>query len=85
MSLRTRYAISARRPIALLGYPTRASFDAVRPHEIMGRRPVALGTDAARTLRYFEISHVTAPHPSARIGTYAQKAEHIASAMKDAA
>lgn len=63
----------------------RASFDAVGRHELKGRRPVALGHDSARVLRHFDIPHVSAPHPSARIGTFAQKAEQIASAARDAA
>ncbi|PVA07210.1 hypothetical protein [Thalassorhabdomicrobium marinisediminis] len=62
----------------------RASFDAVGRHELLGRRPVALGHDAARVLRHFDVPHVQAPHPSARIGTFATKAEQIATAMKAA-
>ncbi|WP_375280709.1 hypothetical protein [Pseudooctadecabacter sp.] len=63
----------------------RASFDAVGRHELMGRRPVALGHDSARVLRHFDVPHVQAPHPSARTGTYAAKAEQIADAARAAA
>ncbi|MEN0079764.1 MAG: hypothetical protein AAF753_11700 [Pseudomonadota bacterium] len=56
----------------------RASFDAVGRHELMGRRPVALGTDSARVLAHFNIPHAVAPHPSARIGSYDYRAERIA-------
>ena len=63
----------------------RASFDAIGRHELLGRRPVALGTDSARVLAHFGVAHVTAPHPSARIGSYAIRAEQIANAMRTAA
>ncbi|MEO0632849.1 MAG: hypothetical protein AAFY52_01790 [Pseudomonadota bacterium] len=59
----------------------RASFDAVGRHELMGRRPVALGIDSARVLRHFGIDHVTAPHPSARIGSFDARAAQIAHAV----
>lgn len=62
----------------------RASFDAVGRHEVMGRRPVALGTDSARVLSHFGIDHVTAPHPSARIGSYDMRARLIAQAVRAA-
>lgn len=59
----------------------RASFAAVGRHELMGRRPVALGTDSARVLAHFGIDHVAAPHPSARIGSYDKRAQLIARAV----
>ncbi|MEM6759263.1 MAG: hypothetical protein AAF601_07260 [Pseudomonadota bacterium] len=62
----------------------RASFDAIGRHELMGRRPVALGTDSARVLRHYSIDHVTAPHPSARIGSYDARATQIAQAIATA-
>ncbi|KIC51284.1 hypothetical protein [Tateyamaria sp. ANG-S1] len=62
----------------------RASFDAIGRHELLGRRPVALGTDSARVLQHFGIDHVTAPHPSARIGSYDMRAEQIAQAVQAA-
>ncbi|MEL6452546.1 MAG: hypothetical protein AAFQ19_14915 [Pseudomonadota bacterium] len=62
----------------------RASFDAIGRHELMGRRPVALGTDSARVLQHFGIDHVTAPHPSARIGSYDHRADLIAQAVQAA-
>lgn len=60
----------------------RASFDAVGRFELMGRRPVALGTDSARVLEHFGVDHVKAPHPSARIGSYDARAELIAQAVR---
>ncbi|MEL7133568.1 MAG: hypothetical protein AAGK77_14290 [Pseudomonadota bacterium] len=62
----------------------RASFDAIGRHELMGRRPVALGTDSARVLTQFDIDHVTAPHPSARVGSYDMRAQQIAQAVQQA-
>ncbi|MEL6466164.1 MAG: hypothetical protein AAFQ58_14445 [Pseudomonadota bacterium] len=62
----------------------RASFDAIGRHELMGRRPVALGIDSARVLTQFGIDHVTAPHPSARIGSYDMRAQQIAKAVQQA-
>jgi len=62
----------------------RASFDAIGRHELLGRRPVALGTDSARVLKHFGIDHVTAPHPSARIGSYDARAAQIAQAVQAA-
>ena len=67
-------------PISL----ARACFDAVGRHELLGRRPVALGTDSARVVRNFGIAHVEAPHPSARIGSYDHRAELIAQAVRAA-
>lgn len=62
----------------------RASFDAVGRFEVMGRRPVALGTDSARVLSHFGIDHVAAPHPSARTGSFDDKARTIARAIEAA-
>ncbi|WP_299648721.1 hypothetical protein [uncultured Tateyamaria sp.] len=62
----------------------RACFDAVGRHELLGRRPVALGTDSARVLAFFGIDHITAPHPSARIGSYDHRANLIAEAVQAA-
>ncbi|MEO1139644.1 MAG: hypothetical protein AAFW87_09320 [Pseudomonadota bacterium] len=59
----------------------RASWRAIGQHECLGRRPVALGHDAARVLKYFGVPHVVAPHPSARIGTFDDKARQIAKAI----
>lgn len=60
----------------------RASFNAIGQHELLGRRPVALGADSARVLTHFGIDHVAAPHPSARIGTYDTRAALIAEAIR---
>jgi len=62
----------------------RASFDAIGRHELMGRRPVALGTDSARALAHFGIDFIIAPHPSARIGSYDMRAARIAQAIETA-
>lgn len=70
-----------RRSTPLPAAHVRASFDAVVRHELMGRRPVALGHDAARALRHFGIPHVAAPHPSSRGGSYDDRAARIATAL----
>ncbi len=59
----------------------RASWDAIGRHERLGRRPVALGQDAARVLAHFGVPHVPAPHPSARTGSFDAKARAIATAI----
>ncbi|THH36039.1 hypothetical protein E4Z66_13310 [Aliishimia ponticola] len=78
------HLLTPRRSSQIPAAHARASFEAVGQYELMGRRPVALGTDSARVLRFFGIDHVTAPHPSARIGSYAARAEQIASAVEAA-
>ncbi len=62
----------------------RASFDGITRYELLGRRPIALGTDAGNVLRHFGIEFVPAPHPSARIGSNREKAEVIAEAVRTA-
>ena len=79
------HLLTSRRSSTIPPAHARASFDAVGRHELMGRRPVALGTDAARVLTHFGIEHTVAPHPSARIGSYDARAERIAEAVKEAA
>ncbi|MEM6305992.1 MAG: hypothetical protein AAF744_14840 [Pseudomonadota bacterium] len=59
----------------------RASFAAVGRYELLGRRPIALGLDAARVLAQFGIAHLKAPHPSARVGNFSQRAGLIAEAL----
>jgi len=59
----------------------RASFDAVAQHALMGRQPVALGTDSARVLAHFNIPPSVAPHPPARSGSYDARAARIAEAV----
>ena len=59
----------------------RASWDAIGQHERLGRLPIALGHDAARVLSYFNMPHHRAPHPSARTGTFDDKAHQIAEAI----
>lgn len=62
----------------------RASFDAVVRHELMGRRPVACGADAAETLRAAGIDHVATTHPSARGLSFDARAARIAAALEAA-
>lgn len=75
------HALTPARSSPIPAALARASFNAVGRHELLGRRPVALGTDAARVLRHFGIEHVPAPHPSARIGSHDDKARAIARAI----
>lgn len=60
----------------------RASFETIGHLEVMGRTPIALGQDAARVLTAFGVDHFTAPHPSARIGSFAVRAKAIADVLK---
>ncbi|WP_375259087.1 hypothetical protein [Citreimonas sp.] len=62
----------------------RACFDAVGRHELLGRRPVALGHDAARVLQHFAIPHVATIHPSRRGLGLEARAARIAHAMEAA-
>ena len=78
------HLLTAKRSSAIPMSYARASFDAVGRHELMGRRPVALGTDSARVLSHFGIDHIAAPHPSARIGSYDRRADLIAQAVRAA-
>jgi len=71
-----------RRSHALRSSEARASFDAVTRFEILGRTPVAAGTDAARTLSHFGVAHVAAPHPSARGLSHAARARSLADAVE---
>ena len=76
------HLLTPKRSSTIPAAHARASFDAVGRHELMGRRPVALGTDSARVLSHFDIPHVEAPHPSARIGSFDYRAERIAEAIQ---
>ncbi|MFL4468628.1 hypothetical protein ACERZ8_01590 [Tateyamaria armeniaca] len=76
------HLLTPRRSSTIPVAHARASFDAVGRFELMGRRPVALGTDSARVLRHFGVHHVPAPHPSARIGSYDARAAQIAAAVR---
>ncbi|MEQ5871194.1 hypothetical protein J4E08_14980 [Sagittula sp. NFXS13] len=62
----------------------RASFEAVGQYELMGRRPIACGTDAASVLRGFGIDHIETIHPSARGLTFDDRAARIAKALEAA-
>lgn len=76
------HLLTPKRSSTIPAAHARASFDAIGRHELMGRRPVALGTDAANVLRHFGIDHAVAPHPSARIGSYDARAALIAKAIR---
>lgn len=78
------HALTPKRSSTIPVADARASFDAVGRHELLGRRPVALGQDSARVLRYFKIDHIEVPHPSARIGSYAKRAALIAQGLRTA-
>ncbi|SFE29848.1 hypothetical protein [Roseivivax sediminis] len=73
-----------RRSHPLPAAAARASFDAVTGHELMGRRPVAAGTDAARALRAAGVEHVETIHPSARGLDFDARAARIARALEAA-
>ncbi len=76
------HLLTPKRSSTIPAAHARTSFDAIGRHELMGRRPVALGTDAASVLAHFGIDHVAAPHPSARIGSYDMRAALIAKAVQ---
>ena len=61
---------------------TRASFEAVTQHELLGRKPIAAGQDAIRTLEHFGIPHIPTVHPSARGLDYETRATLIAKAFE---
>ncbi|MFD0860066.1 uracil-DNA glycosylase family protein [Roseovarius aquimarinus] len=75
------HLLTPKRSSTIPAAHARASFDAIGRHELMGRRPVALGTDAANVLSHFGIDHAIAPHPSARIGSFDARAALIAKAI----
>ena len=78
------HLLTPRRSSAIRAADARASFDAIGRHELMGRRPVALGHDRQCVPQHFGIAHVAAPHPSARQGSFADRARHIAAAIEAA-
>lgn len=61
------------------------SFDTITRHETVGRRVIALGSAADHVCKKFGIPHIAVPHPSARIGTYAYKADLLARALRSMA
>ncbi len=69
------------RSFALPNRDALASFDAVTRFEILGRIPVALGTDSARVLRQRGVRHIETAHPSARGLSFDARAEKLASAI----
>ncbi|PVA09352.1 hypothetical protein DC366_14630 [Pelagivirga sediminicola] len=75
------HLLTPKRSSTIPAAHARASFDAIGRLELMGRRPVALGTDAASVLTHFGVDHTAAPHPSARIGSYDARAALIAKAI----
>lgn len=78
------HLLTPRRSSTIPPADARASWERVGRHERLGRRPVALGHDSARVLRHFNVPHLRAPHPSARIGSFDDKAEQIAEAVRRA-
>ena len=75
------HLLTPRRSSTIPAAHARASWEAVGQYERLGRRPIALGYDAARALAHYGVPYIRAPHPSARIGTFDDKAEQIAEAM----
>lgn len=73
-----------RRSSTIPAAHARACFDAVGRHEVLGRRPVALGGDAARVLAHFGVPHVPTIHPSARGQGFDARARTIAAALEAA-
>ena len=61
---------------------TRASFQAVTQHELLGRKPIAAGQDAIMALKHFGIPHIPTVHPSARGLDYETRASLIAKAFE---
>ncbi|EBA08134.1 hypothetical protein [Sagittula stellata] len=76
--------LTAKRSSVIPAKDRRASFEAVGQHELMDRKPIALGTDAASVLRWFGIDHIETIHPSARGLTFDDRARRIAKALEAA-
>ena len=76
--------LTAKRSSVIPIRDRRASFRAVGQYELMGRRPVACGTDAAAVLRSEGVDHVETLHPSARGLTFETRAQRIAKALEAA-
>ena len=76
--------LTAKRSSVIPAKDRRASFEAVGQYELLGRRPIALGTDAASVLRWFGIDHIETIHPSARGLTFDDRARRIAKALEAA-
>ena len=75
------HMLTATRSSVIPPADARASFEAVVQYELIGRRPIALGTDAARVLHHFGIPHIRTLHPSARTGSFDEKADQISEAL----
>ncbi len=58
------------------------SFKEVTRHELEGRRVIALGSAAAQACRSHDIDCEKAQHPSARRGTYEERAAALAGLLK---
>ncbi|WHZ36274.1 hypothetical protein [Sagittula sp. MA-2] len=76
--------LTAKRSSVIPAKDRRASFEAVGQYELLGRRPIALGTDAASVLRWLGIDHIETIHPSARGLTFDDRARRIAKALEAA-
>jgi hypothetical protein len=60
------------------------SFDQITRHELVGRRVIALGSDAQTACKKFGIKLNATCHPSARGRSYEAKATQLASAIVEA-
>ena len=79
------FCLLPQRRSSVIPAPDRAaSFEAVGQYELLGRRPIALGRDAAQTLRGFGVACLETRHPSARGQAHAARAQEIASALEAA-
>lgn len=76
--------LTAKRSSVIPIRDRRASFRAVGQYELMGRRPIACGTDAASVLRSEGVDHIETLHPSARGLTFEARAQRIAKALEAA-
>lgn len=76
--------LTATRSSAIPLRDRRASFRAVGQYELMGRRPIACGTDAAAVLRSEGVAHIETLHPSARGQSFEARALRIAKALEAA-
>lgn len=74
--------LTPSRSHAIPGADARASFADVTQHELLGRKPVAAGTDAIRVMQHFGIPHVATAHPSARGLDFATRAKTLAKAFE---
>lgn len=58
------------------------SFETVTRYELFGRRVIALGNAAARACARHKVAAIPSPHPSARRGTYDERAMALAALLR---